>query len=308
MKSKINEIDNKVQYSIKDVEKLTGVKAHTLRIWEQRYGFLIPHRTDTNIRYYDDEQLKSLLNISLLLRNGKKISKVAEMTHEQIGSEVIFLSSQNKVDRNLFHEMQIDSLIVAMIDLDEHKFDKILNDCINRYSFEDTMLHVLIPFLSKVGVLWSVGEINVAQEHFITNLIRRKLIVKIDNCKIPTREDSKFLLYLPEGELHELGLLFAKFLIKSHNHKVIYLGQSLPYEDLKLLSKKYQPHYLLTYFTSEFSSGKLQEYINHLGADFPDKKIIICGPLLTHKPEIKLPENVLNFAKIEQLIEILKAN
>ncbi len=192
-------------YSIKDLEQLSGIKAHTLRIWEQRYNFIIPKRTDTNIRYYDDKDLKLILNVSLLRENGYKISKIADMDQEQIAGAVLEIT-----EKNFSFSDQIHSLVLAMIDLDEERFEKIMSTNILQTGFENTMLSIIFPFLSKIGVLWQTGSITPAQEHFISNLIRQKLIVAIDGCYVPSKEiNNKYLLFLPEGELHEISLLFC---------------------------------------------------------------------------------------------------
>ena len=216
-------------YSIKDLELLSGIKAHTLRIWEQRYQFILPKRTDTNIRYYDDDDLKLVLNIALLKDNGYKISKIAKMEGAKMREEVLRLT-----DKNLRYPDQINALTFAMIDLDEDRFEKIMASNILKLGFESTMINVIYPFLSKIGVLWQTGAINPAQEHFISNLIRQKLIVAIDGQFVNIHENSsKYLLYLPAGKLHELTLLFICYLIKARHQKVVYFGQSLPFEDLK---------------------------------------------------------------------------
>lgn len=297
----------KVQYSIRDIEKLTGIKAHTLRIWEQRYNFVTPHRTDTNIRYYDDEQLKFLLNVGILIKHGCKISKVASMDVESVNKELIRITT-NSSDKNQFFELQVDSLIISMIDLDEDRFDKIISTCTLKYGFDQTMIHVITPFLCKVGVLWSVGEVNIAQEHFISNLIRRKLIVAIDAHTGKGTRPEKFLLFLPEGEYHELGLLFAKYLIKSKGYQVIYLGQSLPFEDLVLLSKKYQPDYILTYFTTGLQKISVDEYIQQMNKEVSCNKIIICGPRAKEAASKALPSKTQFVETVEQLVSLLQVS
>lgn len=253
-------------------------------MWEQRYGFVTPHRTDTNIRYYDDEQLKYLINVSVLIRNGRKISKVAHMSSEAVGRELVRLSGDTP-DKSLFFELQADALIVAMIDLDEDHFERVISLCSVKYGFETTMLKVITPFLVKVGVLWSVGEVNVAQEHFISNLIRRKLMVAIDAYAGKGKLDKKYLLFLPEGEYHELGLLFAKYLIKSKGFQVIYLGQSLPFTDLVKLSERYRPDYVLTYFTTGMNRISVSDYLVQMAERVVCKKILVCGPKAIHMPD-----------------------
>ncbi len=162
-------------YSIKDLEQLSGIKAHTLRIWEQRYNLLNPKRTDTNIRFYDDNDLKLILNVALLNDNGYKISKIASMNQEEMRAEVMKLT-----DRTLTHDDQIHALTICMIEMDEERFDKVLSTNILKLGFEQTMMNIVYPFMSKIGVLWQTGAINPAHEHFISNLVRQKLIVAID--------------------------------------------------------------------------------------------------------------------------------
>lgn len=294
------------QYSIKDVERLTGVKAHTIRIWEQRYGLVKPYRTDTNIRFYDDEQLKYLINISQLLKNGRKISHLCKMPQEVLHSELKVLS-QIFTDRDRFFDLQIDNLVIAMLELDEDKFEKIVSTCTLRYGFESTMMNVLNPFLNKVGILWATGEINVAQEHFIANLIRRKLIVAIDAQVVDKLTNRKFLLFLPEGELHEIALLFSKFLIKSRGFKIVYLGQTVPAVDVIRVKEYYSPDYLLTYFTSGYNLSKTRNYIQLLSDNYPEQTILVGGPLMKHLGGT-FPANVVSLEQVDDLLVFLDSH
>ena len=207
-------------YSIKDLENLSGIKAHTLRIWEQRYDLIRPKRTDTNIRYYDDDNLKLILNVALLNDNGYKISKIASMDMDEMRAEVMKLT-----ERSLTHDDQIHALTICMIEMDEERFDKVLSTNILKLGFEQSMMNIVYPFMSKIGVLWQTGAINPAHEHFISNLVRQKLIVAIDG-QVVSGDGKKFLLFLPEGELHEISLLFASFLIKSKGNKVFFIGDN----------------------------------------------------------------------------------
>ncbi|MEM6347663.1 MAG: MerR family transcriptional regulator, partial [Bacteroidota bacterium] len=207
-------------YSIKDLEQLSGIKAHTLRVWEQRYGIIQPSRTPTKIRYYDDADLRLVLNISFLNRNGHKISKIAKMTGDEIQNTVMRIS-----DSNLEFPNQVNALVIAMVNLDEERFEKIISTNTLQFGFENTMLHIIYPFLERIGILWQTGSINPAHEHFMSNLIRQKLIVAIDGqIRSQNPNASKYLLFLPEGEQHELSLLFSAYIIKSRHNKVIYLG------------------------------------------------------------------------------------
>ncbi|KEO73485.1 MerR family transcriptional regulator [Anditalea andensis] len=281
-------------YSIKDLEQLSGIKAHTLRIWEQRYKLLMPKRTDTNIRYYEDQDLKLILNVALLNDNGYKISKIAKMSVEEMREEVYSLTK-----RTLTHEDQIHALTICMIEMDEERFDKILSTNILKIGFEQTMLHIIYPFLAKVGVLWQTGAINPAHEHFISNLVRQKLIVAIDGQMYRDR-GRKFLLFLPEGELHEIGLLFAAYLIKAKGHKVIYLGQSTPYEDLLSVFKLHTPDFLLTVITTSPSSEHIQQYVSSLSEHFPQSNILLTGNQVIGK-DLDTPPNVKILTAFKQI-------
>ena len=289
-------------YSIKDLEQLSGIKAHTLRIWEQRYNLLTPKRTDTNIRFYDDQDLKLILNVALLNDNGVKISKIASMDSVEIREEVMKLT-----ERSLTHDDQIHALTICMIEMDEDRFDKILSTNIIKLGFEQTMMNIIYPFMSKIGVLWQTGAINPGQEHFISNLVRQKLIVAIDG-QISKGGGKKFLLFLPEGELHETSMLFASYLIKNKGHKVIYLGQSTPYDDLLSVYNLHQPDYLLTVITTSPSSEYVQEYLNSLSKRFPNAHILVTGYQIIGQ-DLVFPANVrlLNYIRdIKEFLEELQ--
>jgi MerR family transcriptional regulator, light-induced transcriptional regulator len=288
-------------YSIKDLEQLSGIKAHTLRIWEQRYRFILPKRTKTNIRYYDDKDLKLALNIALLKENGYKISKIAGMDEEDMNNEVLRLT-----EKNLRYPDQIHALTLAMIDLDEDRFEKIIATNILKLGFESTMINVIYPFLSKIGVLWQTGAINPSQEHFISNLIRQKLIVAIDG-QFVSNDDSqhKYLLYLPEGELHELTLLFLCYIIKARRNKVVYFGQNLPFDDLKSIHQVHEPDYILTIITTSPPAGEIKNYVNKLSSTFPGSEILLSGYQVIGQ-RIKSKNNVRVFTRIDHVIQFVE--
>jgi len=272
-------------YSIKDLEQLSGIKAHTLRIWEQRYNLLKPKRTETNIRFYDDEDLKLILNVALLNDNGFKISKIAKMNFEDMKTEVLKLT-----DRSFAYDDQIHSLIIAMVELDEDRFEKIISTNILKVGFEMSMLNIIYPFLSKIGVLWQTGSIHPGQEHFISNLVRQKLIVAIDG-QLYTGGGKKFLLFLPEGELHEISLLFSCYLLKSSGHKVIYLGQNTPREDLNSVYSVHKPDYLVTVITTSPSGPQVQDYLDYLSKKFQESEILVSGYQIIGQ-DLEIPANV----------------
>jgi MerR family transcriptional regulator, light-induced transcriptional regulator len=272
------------KFSIKDIEKLSGIKAHTLRIWEQRYGILKPNRTDTNIRWYDNDELKNILNVSLLNNHGYKISKIAGLSKEEIASEVTKI-----VDSTSKECEQISSLIISMVEMDERRFEQIISNQILRNGFSYTIEEVIYPFLHKIGVMWHTGSINPAQEHFITHLIRQKLIVAIDGqIVIEKNQSKKFILYLPENELHELSLLYFTYLLKSNGHFVTYLGQSIPMIDVERVAEIKNSDYIVSVFTHKMDS--IQDYLDKLAVSFPHKRLLLSGYELV-KEGIKLPEN-----------------
>jgi MerR family transcriptional regulator, light-induced transcriptional regulator len=260
-------------YSIKDLERLTNVKAHTLRIWEKRYNIVDPDRSDSNIRSYTDEDLKKLLNVSILNRCGIKISKIASMSTYEINQKIIEV-----VKPESDYVSQIESLVVSMIELNEERFDKILNQSIMKIGFEDTLYHILYPFFEKVGVLWQTGSINPAQEHFISNLIRMKLCVAIDSLPgVFDPNAKKIILFLPEWELHEIGLLTYFYLARKHGFKVIYLGQNVPILDLFSVADTVKPSFLATYFVSAINMNDLKNYIDQLSKYFSAQELFISG-------------------------------
>lgn len=277
------------KYSIKDLEQITGIKAHTLRIWEKRYSIVSPSRTESNIRFYSDSDLKKLLNISILNRHGFKISNLAKLCQESLSEKIVSLSSI-AVD----YESQIEGFVMAMIEMDEIKFERLLNNLIMNLGFEDTFLKVIQPFFEKVGILWQVGTISPSQEHFISNLIRQKLIVAIDGIAAITenKNPKTFILYLPENEMHELGLLFYSYLIQKRGHKVIYLGQSVPFEDLQKVVQMHDATAMLTSITTQPFNSDLETYLSELNGKFPNVQIFIGGYLINNVTPFKLPSNI----------------
>lgn len=260
------------QYSIKEVETLTGIKAHTLRIWEQRYNLLKPKRTDTNIRYYSDDQLRLLLNISTLNRNGLKISKIVSLNEQDRNRHVLDIYQMANADNLL------DSLIHCMLDFDEQLFEKTLVQAIMKLGFESAVNELIFPFLARTGVLWSTGAVKVAQEHFITNLIRRKIMVAIDAQQLkPDSKTKKFVLFLPEGETHELLLLYTEYILRKNNHHVAYLGTDLPVSELPYLYKTYQPDYLVTFITAPLKDTTPAKFLKSLGSTFPKCNVLVGG-------------------------------
>ena len=288
-------------YSIRELENLSGIKAHTIRIWEKRYGIIKPARTDTNIRFYCDDDLKRLLNIAILNRFGMRISNIAKLSDSQMSEKVISFFSDS-----LDAASNIENLIVAMVEMDEYKFDRILSRYIMNEGFENAVVNIIFPFFEKIGLLWQTGSINPAHEHFVSNLFRQKLMVAIDNIMVTDNKDAKkFLLFLPEGEYHELALLFYNYLIKKSGRVVFYLGSSVPFNDLIETSKMVNPDYLFSCITTSMTKDEVSDYFKKISETFPTQKIFVTG-LQIKENFIEFPSNVLKVASIKEFGDLLK--
>jgi DNA-binding transcriptional MerR regulator len=289
-------------FSIKDIESLTGIKSHTLRIWEQRFDFLKPKRTETNIRYYDDEDLKLLLNISVLNSHNVKISEIAKMSFSEISESIIKLSNHTNKFNN-----QVKDLIAPMMLFDELGFHNKLNEFINDFGLELTYINIILPFLVEVGMLWQIGAIQPSHEHFVTNIIKQKLFCHIDN-QIANKGESrkKFLLFLPETETHSLGLLFANYIIRSRGHDVIFLGQEVPLEDLKNAFKNESPDYIYTTATIAHLKVPVQEMYNFLSENWPCSQILVSGYQFIVS-DAQIPANVRVLKKADEFINFINS-
>ncbi|RNI29291.1 MerR family transcriptional regulator [Rufibacter latericius] len=281
-------------YSIKELEHLSGIKAHTLRIWEQRYQLLAPKRTSTNIRYYDDADLKNLLNVAVLYQEGYKISKIAKLLPDQVAREVLKVT-ESDLDQDQF----MSQLIIAMVELDESLFERVLSRAVLQLGFPASVKQIIYPFLTKIGLLWQTGNITPAHEHFISQLIRQKMLVAIDGQRLSRRADTpKVLLYLPEGELHELSLLYSHFQFRAWGFRTLYLGQHLPFEDLVKAAQQYQPHYICSAYTTSPPREEVEEYLAQLRKQVPDAQLLLSGYILQPLKQ-NLPEQVHYFETLD---------
>lgn len=276
-------------YSIRDLEKLTGIKAHTIRIWEQRYGLVTPARTDTNIRYYTDENLRHLFNIALLNKNGLKISKLAQMTPEEIAAKGAAIA-QNNPNPNA----QLDALTLAMIDLNEFAFEQIFAEYTQINGFESSMLELVYPFLDKLRLLWLTNSISPAHEKFVGQIIRRKLMCSIDSAR-PKPDSPVFLLYSPEGEMQELTLLFIQYLLRSRTMRVVYLGANVSVSDLQDACHALKPDYVFTILQEPLPRHPIQTYVDNVVEAIGDCDLLLTGQQFFVSP-VRLPQhaNVLN--------------
>jgi len=292
-------------FSIRDLENLSGIKAHTIRIWEKRYGLLSPERTSTNIRSYNLISLQKLLNITLLYNNGHKISKIAKLPEENIPLMVSEIVSKNSVKNHA-----ISAFKLAMINFDQSLFVSTYNSIMADRSFREVFKDVFIPFLNELGLLWQTNSIGPAHEHFITGLIKQKLISNTENLQnLRVKKDKIFVPFLPENEIHEIGLLYLNYEIISRGYKSIYLGQSVPLDTLIDVMKYFDNLHFISYFTVAPVKEKIESYVadfSDLIKPFKNNKLWILGYQTRHLETSKLPEYVATFNSIEQLIEKLE--
>jgi DNA-binding transcriptional MerR regulator len=251
----------KTEFTIKDLENLSGVKAHTLRIWEKRYNLLNPQRTDTNIRYYDIVDLQRLLNVSLLYNNGYKISKIAALEKEQL-----LMAVREFVVRNENADYAIGAFKLAMINFDHSLFNQTYNQLSLKKSFSEIFLSVFVKLLNEVGVLWQTSTITPAHEHFISNLIKQKLHIQIEKAQglEAVKKEQVFVLFLPLNEIHELGLMFVHMYLLLNGYSSIYLGQSVPIESLIDFHKLYDKVNFVSLFTVMPYDDEILGYINEV--------------------------------------------
>jgi len=298
----------KTQFSIKDLENLSGVKAHTIRIWEKRYNLLEPDRTQTNIRFYDLENLKRLLNVSFLYHEGYKISKIANLDEREIAQIIQEKEGKNK------EGYALQAFKTAMFDFDYHSFAKVYNKLSETKSFNSIFFDIFIPLLTDIGNLWSTGSIDPAHERFISEIIRQKIMVENHNLleNLKEKKAPQFALYLPNEEIHEIGLLFANYKLLSEGITTIYLGNNIPLESLKHLLKHYNSLTFLSYFTVKPDRESVYEYMDRFDKEICSKnnmQLWLLGLKVKDVDHKKLPKNVTvinNLKILEEKIVSLK--
>jgi MerR family transcriptional regulator, light-induced transcriptional regulator len=265
------------QFSIRDIENLSGIKAHTLRIWEQRYQLILCKRKDSQHRFYDNEDLKQILRIAYLYNKGYKISKIAGLSKEQISE--IASSKKSAADT----ELLINQMMEASLDMDSAGFEKIIHQAILNLGIEQFIHQAAFPFMEKIGLLWITNHIIPAQEHFSSHQIHKKLIAAIDCLpSVPKKPDIYFLLFTPSGEQHELSLLFKYYLLKKKGYHVTLMGRNSSVEMLEYYCKRRPVTHLYFHLITNFTSLTVNNYLDQLAGTFPEKKIIAAGPAVLH--------------------------
>jgi MerR family transcriptional regulator, light-induced transcriptional regulator len=272
------------KFTLSDLENLTGINSDTIRIWERRYSILSPNRTLTNRKWYNDDDLKKLINISVLYHNGVKISKIAMMTGTEIRERASSVSEGSKTTGDI-----INSLFIAMNSLDEHAVNEMIMKSVISRGFEKTFTEVLFPFLHKVGIMWHTGAITPSTEHFFSAILRSRLINAIDSLPAGIYSNGKkVVMFLPEGEFHELGLLFYSYIIQKKGHMVLYLGQSTPLDSLEATISNWNPDIIITGIQSGLFTTDPEEYLRKLSAMPGKQKVYAGGGLAFHANQLKL--------------------
>lgn len=293
----------KKHFSIRDLENLSGIKAHTIRIWEKRYELLSPERTSTNIRTYSLASLQKLLNITLLYNNGYKISKIADLKETEIPVKVQEIVAVQNSKNHVLNTFKM-----AMINFDQNQFALTFNNLLADHSFRDIFKNYFIPLLTELGLLWQTDTITPAHEHFITGLIKQKIQVNIEKLQLnlPVKTNKTFVLYLPEGEIHEIGLLYLNYELILHGYKTIYLGQSIPLDNLEELFGFVENIYFISYFTVSPPKEKINKYIDELSNTIlkdTSCEVWLMGRQTQLLNTESLAPNIKIFDSIEELIK-----
>ncbi|WP_282124679.1 MerR family transcriptional regulator [Algibacter mikhailovii] len=293
----------KVSFSIKDLENLTGIKAHTIRIWEKRYNLLSPNRSDTNIRNYSLVSFQKLLNISYLNNNGLKISKIAQLKEEEIPIKVREIASRAKIE-----DHSINALKLAMINFDQVLFYSTYNNLLESKTFSEIFYDVFLPLLNEIGLLWQTDTITPAHEHFLSIHIKQKLLINIERLQLlePKPKSKTFVLFLPDNEIHDIGLLFINYQLRSKGYHTIFLGESVPMASLTDLLEFFEEVTFISYFTVYPLKDELIEYINdfnELLLQNTNTRLQILGRQLETIELGDLPKQISTYSSIKNLME-----
>ncbi len=293
----------KTHFSIKDLENLSGVKAHTIRIWEKRYGLFAPKRTDTNIRQYDLSNFKKLLDVTFIYNHGIKISKIAQFSPEKIKDVILKNSIVHK------EHYAINGLKNAMFDFSTDQFNKIFSQLLKTKTFDQVFENVFIPFLHEIGMLWHVGTIDVSHERFISELIKRKTIEHIGlyTSKTPKyNNNTKVCLFLPYDEIHDIGLIYANYLLEKFGIKTTYLGPNIPLESLSKQFYTGGELIFLTFFTTKPDNDGIKSYLDSYQKIVCKKEkypLWILGQKYTEVQKHNTASNIVCFDSVKSFVE-----
>jgi DNA-binding transcriptional MerR regulator len=295
----------KTSFSIKDLENLSGIKAHTIRIWEKRYNLLIPERTDTNIRTYNLQSLQKLLNISFLNSNGYKVSRIAALNEFQIASKVKEVSYLGNTETHAFNAFKL-----AMLNFDQLLFYNTYNLLLEEKSFREVFYDLFIPIIQDIGLLWQTLTITPSHERFLSVHIRQKVLIHIERIQSanPKPNTKTFVLFLPHNEIHDIGLLFINYELLSRGYHTIYLGESVPIEDLNLLNNLHEDITFVTYFTIKPDPSEVENYLKKLYGEViknTNNSVRLIGTRFIDSKPKKLPKQMKLYDSIKKLVKDL---
>lgn len=293
----------KKDFTIKDLENISGIKAHTIRIWEKRYSLLEPKRTDTNIRYYTHQNLQKLLNIVLLNKNSYKISKIAQMT-----DEAIVLNARELAFKIAVNDEAINSFKLSMFQFDKVLFNNTYNKLLHKKTFREIFKDVFMPFLEHIGLLWQTETLLPAHEHFISNLISQKIQINTEKLQYNVTDTRKtYVLFLPENEIHELGILYLNYELVLRGNQTIYLGQSLPLDNLNYFFDGPQEICFITSMTVQLYDDQLMDYFYQIDDILKDSKhsMIALGRKAMDVQNVGFQSNITLHPSVSELLKVL---
>lgn len=297
----------KTKFSIKDLENLSGIKAHTIRIWEKRYNLFEPSRTDTNIRYYSLSSLQKLLNVCYLNQNGYKVSKIAELQKEDIPMLVNKMATSAEINSHAISELKM-----AMLHFDARLFQKTFDKLIRNQSFHEVFYSVFVPFLDAIGLLWQTDTITPAHEHFIVELIKQKIILFTAEAGLvakPKADKATYVLFLPDNEIHELGLLFTHYELVRTGYHSIYLGQSVPLDSLEYLTAQYPQIVFISCFTVKPDRDHIIDYLRDLSQTLLEKgphRLFVSGRLVADIDPTQVTDHISIHKSTSEVIDSLQ--
>ena len=293
----------KSTFSIKNLETFSGIKAHTIRIWEKRYNLLEPERTETNIRRYSLDNLRKLLNITLLYNHGFKISKISCLSLEEISDSVSNIALKENSE-----QIAINALKLAMINFDCELFNKTYDEFLSHSKFEFIFMDVFMPLMKELGILWQTAAISSTHEHFITNLIKQKIHIQTERVQLNIKKNTNypiFVLFLPENEIHELGILYLNYLTLSKGLRTILLGQSIQISSLENLYTYKDSFNFVTYLTVEPNEKEIMPYLKLFNEKLllnTKSKLIVFGPQQSKIDLNNLPNKIELYRSVESFI------
>lgn len=286
-----------IRYSIKDLENYTEIKAHTIRIWEQRYNLLTPKRTDSNIRYYSHEDLKKILNINLLYINGLKISKIAQLSEDEITDK----AREIIVEKTESGQEEIDTLLIAITAMNAEEIRNLLAKYDEQFSLRDLYATIIIPLLIKMGELWQTNSISVGHEHHFSNILREFFILKTNQLKPTKLRNQTVILFLPAHEEHELSLLYFHYLLKEAGFNCVYLGKKVPLVDLAKSIEQVKPDFVVTNLISRIHTKEISSFFSRLLESCKHTQVRLAGSF-TCEIKDSIPKEMVVIASEEELL------